>query len=255
MVVLGRGTTAPSVERGPDRVAERLPPRVGLSRSDPAGQHVWLHRDPRTPAAPHAGGALEASPARGRRGRTVDRSATPGTLDVVLEPVDSRAPSEQRPREPADPFPDRARGVSARREDFPVLTDLQTRWRDNDVYGHVNNVVYYEYFDTAVNAWLHEQVGRVAREGEAIGVVAETTCRYLHEVSFPQQIVVGLACERLGRTSITYRLAIFAADVAGAGPAALGRFVHVYVDRDSRRPVAVPERIRQAVQRVLVPRG
>ncbi len=171
----------------------------------------------------------------------------------MLEPVDSRASPEQRPRERADPVPDRAQAISARREDFPVLTILQTRWRDNDVYGHVNNVVYYEYFDTAVNAWLHEQVGRVAREGEAIGVVAETTCRYLHAVSFPQRIVVGLACERLGKTSITYRLAIFAADAERTGPAALGWFVHVYVDRDTRRPVAVPAPIREVVQRVLVP--
>jgi acyl-CoA thioester hydrolase len=173
----------------------------------------------------------------------------------VPEPLDPRASPEQRPWERADHVPDRARGVTARREDFPVLTMLQTRWRDNDVYGHVNNVVYYEYFDTAVNAWLHEQVGRIARDGEAIGVVAETTCRYLHEVSFPQRILVGLACERLGSTSITYRLAIFAADAEGTGPAALGWFVHVYVDRDTRRPVAVPAAIREAIQRVLMPQN
>ena len=136
--------------------------------------------------------------------------------------------------------------------DFPVLRPLQTRWRDNDVYGHVNNVVYYEYFDTAVNAWLHEQVGRVAREGDAIGVVAETTCRYHHEVSFPQELVVGLRCDRLGTTSITYRLAIFSRDAPEDGPAAVGRFVHVYVDRGSRRPVPVPPAVREAVARELV---
>ena len=153
----------------------------------------------------------------------------------------------------AGPPPGLVPGLGARPEDFPVRTVLQTRWRDNDLYGHVNNVVYYEYFDTAVNAWLHEQVGRAARDGDAIGVVAETTCRYLREVSFPQRIVVGLACERLGTTSVTYRLAIFAADAVDSGPAALGRFVHVYVDRDGRRPVAVPVPVAEAVRRVLAP--
>ena len=129
---------------------------------------------------------------------------------------------------------------------------VPTRWMDNDVYGHVNNVVYYEYFDTAVNAWLHEQVGLAAREGASIGVVAETTCRYLHEVAFPQDLVVGLRCDRLGTTSVTYRLAIFRRDLPEEGPAAVGRFVHVYVDRDTRRPVPVPPEVREAVLRGLV---
>ncbi|AEF38472.1 acyl-CoA thioesterase [Hoyosella subflava] len=131
--------------------------------------------------------------------------------------------------------------------DFPVLWPIATRWADNDHYGHVNNVVYYSFFDTAVNAWLIQATGVDIRSLSAIGVVAETSCTYHAELSFPEQIQVGIACERLGSRSITYRLAIFRNSRDGLTAAATGRFVHVYVDGSTRKPVAVPEPIRRAV--------
>jgi acyl-CoA thioester hydrolase len=131
-----------------------------------------------------------------------------------------------------------------RRSDFPVLREVPTRWADVDAYGHVNNVVHYAVFDTAVNAWLIEATGEDVRQWPALGLVVETSCRYLAELDFPAPITAGLAVERLGRSSISYRLALFG---ASDSPAAVGRFVHVYVDRDSRRPVSVPDPVRAAV--------
>jgi acyl-CoA thioester hydrolase len=132
-----------------------------------------------------------------------------------------------------------------RREDFPVLREVPTRWSDVDAYGHVNNVVHYAVFDTAVNAWLIEATGEDVRRLPQIGLVVETSCRYLAELDFPAPITAGLGVERLGTSSITYRLALFGAAEA---PAAVGRFVHVYVDRETRRPVPVPPEIRGALE-------
>lgn len=141
---------------------------------------------------------------------------------------------------PHDAQPDPAR--------FPALWPMQTRWADNDHYGHVNNVTYYSYFDSAVNGWLMATTGVDIRELEAIGVVAETSCRYLAELSFPDRLQVGIAVDRLGTRSITYQLAIFREDTDGIlTPAATGRFVHVYVDPRTRRPVQVPDEVRKAV--------
>jgi acyl-CoA thioester hydrolase len=131
-----------------------------------------------------------------------------------------------------------------RAADFAVRRVVPTRWADEDVYGHVNNAVHYLLFDTAVNGWLIERVGDV-RALPALGVVAETGCRYLGEIHFPEDITVALACERLGERSITYQLVMFGE--GGETPAAVGRFVHVYVDRDTRRPVSVPDVVRRAV--------
>lgn len=131
-----------------------------------------------------------------------------------------------------------------RRADFAVLRPVPTRWSDEDAYGHVNNAVHYLLFDTAVNGWLIETVGDV-RDLPALGVVAETSCRYLGELRFPEMVDVGLALERLGDRSVTYRIALFGERVDE--PVAVGRFVHVYVDRDTRRPVAVPDAIKVAV--------
>ena len=132
------------------------------------------------------------------------------------------------------------------RVEFPVRRPVQTRWMDNDHYGHVNNVAYYSFFDTAVNGFLIEATGRDIRTDQAIGVVAETSCRFLAEISFPDALEVGLAIERLGTRSVVYRLAIFRVfSVDGrAEPCDIGRFVHVYVDRDTRQPVAIPGDIR-----------
>lgn len=131
-----------------------------------------------------------------------------------------------------------------RRTDFPVLRPLGTRWSDDDTYGHINNVVHYLLFDTAVNGWLIEASGCDIRELPAIGVVVETSCRYFAELRFPEIVTAGIALERRGRTSVVYRVALFG---AGAEPAAVGRFVHVYVNRATRRPVPLPDAIGRAL--------
>jgi acyl-CoA thioester hydrolase len=131
------------------------------------------------------------------------------------------------------------------RDDFPVLRTITTRWADNDHYGHVNNVVYYAYFDTAVNGWLIDATGTDIRELPAIGLVVETSCRFLASLSFPDLVTAGIALERMGRTSVVYRIGLFRGD--DDQPAALGRFVHVYVDRATRKPVPIPDEIHTAV--------
>ncbi|WP_459549480.1 acyl-CoA thioesterase [Nocardia sp. X0981] len=133
-------------------------------------------------------------------------------------------------------------------QQYPVLWPVPTRWADNDHYGHVNNVTYYAYFDTAVNAWLIHTTGTDIRELPAIGIVAQTSCTFHASLSFPDRLQVGLRIARLGRSSITYDLALFRE--AGAAPelAATGTFVHVYVDSETRRPVAIPEVVRIAAE-------
>lgn len=135
--------------------------------------------------------------------------------------------------------------VNPRRADFPVLRPITTRWADNDVYGHVNNVVYYSYFDTAVNGWLMDATGTDIRRLPAIGVVAETSCRFLAPLSFPDVVTAGLRLRHLGTSSVVYDIGVFRND--DDTPAALGHFVHVYVDVAARRPVPVPDLIRDAL--------
>lgn len=132
-----------------------------------------------------------------------------------------------------------------RLDDFPVHRAVTTRWSDNDVYGHLNNAVYYQIFDTVINAWLGEATGTATPDLPALGVVASSACDYFGEVSFPEPVSVGLAVSRIGRTSVTYRLGIFAG--ADAPIAALGRWTHVYVDPDTRRPVPIPDVVVAAV--------
>jgi acyl-CoA thioester hydrolase len=132
---------------------------------------------------------------------------------------------------------------------YPVHRRVTTRWADNDHYGHVNNVVYYEWFDTAVNGWLLEAAGCDIRDLPAVGVVAETSCTYLRELSFPDTVTVGIRLARRGRSSVVYGLGVFR-EVDGHPadpPCALGRFVHVYVDATSRRPVAIPTEVAHAL--------
>lgn len=131
-----------------------------------------------------------------------------------------------------------------RPSDFTVLRSVPTRWSDEDAYGHVNNAVHYQLIDTAVNGWLIDTVGDVRALPE-LGVVAETGCRYLGELHFPENVVVGLACERLGERSVVYQLVLFGDRMDE--PIAIGRFVHVYVDRQTRLPVPVPATVREAV--------
>ncbi len=135
--------------------------------------------------------------------------------------------------------------VAPTRADFRAWWPTPTRWADNDQYGHANNVVYYSWFDTAVNGLLMQRLGCDVRDLPAIGVVAETSCRFLAQVGFPQELEVGIVVEQLGTSSVTYRLAVFA--TGAREPAAVGRFVHVYVDPDSRRPVPVPQAVRGAL--------
>jgi acyl-CoA thioester hydrolase len=123
---------------------------------------------------------------------------------------------------------------------------IATRWADNDLYGHVNNVVYYGWFDTAVNAWLIQAGLLDLAAGDPIGLVVETGCRYARPLAFPQAVEVGLAVERLGTSSVRYRLGVFTE--GSAEPAAEGFFVHAYVDRTTRRPIPLPEEWRQRLE-------
>jgi acyl-CoA thioester hydrolase len=132
------------------------------------------------------------------------------------------------------------------RQAYPHAHPISTRWADNDVYGHVNNVVYYGWFDTAVNAWLIGQGLLDPGKSEVIGLVVETGCRYARPLVFPQQIEVGLAVTHVGTSSVRYALGIFGDDIADA--AAEGFFVHVYVDHASRRPVPLPQPLREALE-------
>ena len=134
------------------------------------------------------------------------------------------------------------------RSQFTVLRSIATRWMDNDHYGHVNNVAYYSYFDTAVNGFLIEATGVDIRDLPAIGIVAESSCRFLSPITFPDVIHAGLGIERLGTSSVVYSIALFRGDEVE--PCAIGRFVHVYVDRTTRRPVPVPDVIRTVVSSI-----
>lgn len=123
--------------------------------------------------------------------------------------------------------------------------EITTRWADNDVYGHVNNVVYYSYFDTVVNRYLIEQGVLDPAAGDTIGLVIETQCNYFGSLSFPDTVVAGLRVARLGNTSVRYEVGLFRNHETVA--AAQGHFVHVYVDRQSRRPVPLPGPLRRAL--------
>ncbi|MBS0509210.1 MAG: acyl-CoA thioesterase [Proteobacteria bacterium] len=131
------------------------------------------------------------------------------------------------------------------RQAYRVFRSLGTRWMDNDVYGHVNNVVYYSWFDTAVNAYLIDQGVLDIHQGETIGLVIETQCNYFAPLAFPQTIDAGLRVARLGASSVRYEVGLFAQGEELS--AACGHFVHVYVGRADRRPRALPERLRQAL--------
>jgi acyl-CoA thioester hydrolase len=134
---------------------------------------------------------------------------------------------------------------------YPHRFPIQTRWKDNDVYGHVNNVEYYSYFDTAINAWLIREGGLDIERGEIIGVCVESHCEYKAALTFPEVIEVGLRVGHLGKSSVRYELGIFRE--GGDELTAEGHFVHVFVERETRRPVPIPPPIRAALERLLVP--
>lgn len=136
------------------------------------------------------------------------------------------------------------------RQDFPHFLEIPTRWMDNDVYGHVNNVVYYAYFDTAVNRFLIDRGVLDIHEGRVIGFVVQSSCRYERPLTFPDVVHAGVRVARLGTTSVEYALALFRN--AEAEASAHGRFVHVYVDRGTRRPTPIPEAMRKVLQTLVV---
>ena len=132
---------------------------------------------------------------------------------------------------------------------YPHSLAIPTRWRDNDVYGHVNNVEHYAYFDTVINRWLIEEGGLDIHAGEVIGVCAESHCNYNSAFAFPDTVQARLRVGKLGRSSVRYEIALFREDEEE--PAATGWFVHVFVDRDGRRPVEIPPQLRGALERLI----
>jgi len=137
------------------------------------------------------------------------------------------------------------------RGDYPHHMAMGTRWADNDVYGHVNNVEYYAFFDTIINAWLIAEGGLDIHEGDVIGVCAESRCSYHASLAFPETVDGGLRVAHLGRSSVRYEIGLFKDGAEEA--AATGEFVHVFVDRAERRPTAIPPPLRAALERLLVP--
>ena len=136
------------------------------------------------------------------------------------------------------------------REAYAHVLEIPTRWNDNDVYGHVNNVEYYAFFDTVINAWLIREGGLDIHRGEAIGLCAESHCSFKAAVEFPETIDAALRVGKLGRSSVRYEIGLYRQ--GAEEPAAEGWFVHVFVDRESRRPVEIPASLRAALERLVV---
>ena len=132
------------------------------------------------------------------------------------------------------------------RSDFDEVCRVSTRWSDNDMFGHLNNAVYYELFDSAINAWMIRDAGVDETASAEIGVVAESGCRFLRELAYPEPVDVAIRVARLGRSSITFELGLFAAGEDQI--AAYGRWVHVYVDRETRVAVPIPTPVRAVLQ-------
>lgn len=133
---------------------------------------------------------------------------------------------------------------------YPHSFPIQTRWMDNDVYGHVNNVVYYSYFDTVVNDYLINSGVLDIHSGAVIGLVVETHCAYFAPIEFPERITAGLRVAKLGTSSVRYEIGLFKEGGDGT-PVAAGHFIHVYVDRDSRKPTPLPDDFRAALTKLI----
>src|ERR1044072_8308035 len=138
------------------------------------------------------------------------------------------------------------------RADYPHLLEIPTRWHDNDVYGHVNNVDYYAFFDTVINAWLIREGGMDIHAGPVIGLCAESHCEFKAPLAFPETVSAGLRVGHLGRTSVRYEIGLFAQDGTLAAPR---WFVHVFVDRAARRPADIPDDLRAALEQLRTPAG
>ena len=132
------------------------------------------------------------------------------------------------------------------RSDYSHVMPIPTRWMDNDIYGHVNNVVYYSYFDTVINRYLIDEGGLDHQNGTIVGMAVETSCRFHRSLAFPDLVHAGLRVGKLGRSSVRYEIGIFRNDEISA--CADGHFVHVFVERGDQRPVSIPEPIRAALQ-------
>jgi acyl-CoA thioester hydrolase len=143
------------------------------------------------------------------------------------------------------------RHLPATRARFRWFNAITTRWMDNDAYGHVNNVVYYAWIDTAVNRWLLDHGLLDIAGSPVVGIVAETACRYLSQIAYPDTVTVGLSVAKLGRSSVRYDIGIFREDDDIASAEA--HFVHVYVDRTTMRPVPIPDAIRAAMETIRAP--
>ena len=135
------------------------------------------------------------------------------------------------------------------RKDYPYLLPIATRWHDNDAYGHVNNVVYYAFFDTLINRYLIDEGGLDIHGGDAIGLCVESRCQYFAPVAFPDPLEAGLRVKKLGTSSIVYEVGIFRAGTEE--PCATGHFVHVFVDRATRKKTAIPARIAEAISKIV----
>jgi acyl-CoA thioester hydrolase len=142
-----------------------------------------------------------------------------------------------------------AEGAEERRGNYPHFLEIATRWMDNDIYGHVNNVVYYSYFDTVVNEYLVREGRLDIHAGPVIGIAVESLCRFHRSIAFPDVIDAGLRVGRLGNSSARYEIGLFRR--GEAEPAATGHFIHVFVDRGNRRPVPIPATIRAALQQLV----
>ncbi|MGZ5377042.1 MAG: acyl-CoA thioesterase [Mycobacterium sp.] len=136
--------------------------------------------------------------------------------------------------------------------DFPVHWPVTTRWTDNDMFGHLNNAVYYALFDTAINGWINTNCDIDPLTVPWLGVVAESGCQYFAELRFPEPLFVGVAVTRLGNSSVTYRLGLWQDGDPNEPTAAVGHWVHVYVERAHRRPVPIPPVIRSLLEKARV---
>jgi len=134
------------------------------------------------------------------------------------------------------------------REDYKVFYPITTRWSDNDIYGHVNNVTYYSYFDTAANQYLIEEGGLDISDGSIVGYVVSSGCDYHSPITYPEPVEAGLRVDKLGNSSVQYGIAIFRAGETEA--AAHGHFVHVFVERETNRAVPIPENLRAALEKL-----
>ena len=139
------------------------------------------------------------------------------------------------------------------RDDYRHFLEIPTRWMDNDVYGHVNNVQYYSYFDTVVNEYLVAEGGLDYLDGSTVGYVVETKCSYRRPIAFPDIVQAGIRVSRIGRSSVTYEVGLFRKGQEEI--CAFGHFVHVYVDRATDRPTPIPDAARRAMEAIAAERG